>query len=74
MKVAKLVPDKPLKPIDVSDNLGVRFDKYGNCLPYSILGNVEDYLKEAVANGRSIVFYAYFCFMMYNLKFWIRFN
>ena len=55
VKVAKLVPEKPLKPIDISDNLGIRFDKYGNCVPYSILGTVEDYLKEAVSHGQSIV-------------------
>lgn len=55
VKVAKLVPNKPTKPIDLSDNLGIRFDKIGNCVPYSILGTVEDFLCEAVANGKSIV-------------------
>lgn len=55
VKVAKLVPNKPLKPIDTSDNLGIRFDKYGNCVPHSILGTVEDFLKEAVSHGQSIV-------------------
>ncbi|CAF0968273.1 unnamed protein product [Brachionus calyciflorus] len=54
VKVAKLAPERPIKPIDVSDNLGIRFDKYGNCVPYSILGNIEDYLQEAVSNGKSI--------------------
>ncbi len=53
--MAKLVPEKPLKPIDTSDNLGIRFDKYGNCVPHSILGNVEDFLQDAVAHGKSIV-------------------
>lgn len=55
VKVAKLAPERPVKPIDVSDNLGIRFDKYGNCVPYSILGTVEDFLREAVTNGKSIV-------------------
>lgn len=55
--MAKLVPNKQTKPIDYSDNLGIRFDKSGNCVPYSILGTVEDFLGEAVTNGRSIVRY-----------------
>lgn len=55
VKVAKLAPDKQLKPIDTSDSLGIRFDKYGNCIPHSILGTVEDYLREAVNHGQSIV-------------------
>lgn len=56
MKVAKLVPNKPLKQIsEYTDNLGIRFDKTGNCVPHSILGTVEDYLLEAVVNGKSIV-------------------
>lgn len=49
------MPDKPLKPIDVSDNLGILFDKNGNCVPHSILGSVEEYLQETVANGKPIV-------------------
>jgi hypothetical protein len=50
-----LVPNKPIKPIDTSDALGLRYDKYGNCVPHSILGNVEDYLQECLAHGKSIV-------------------
>lgn len=53
--MAKLVPNKSTKPIDTSENLGIRFDKVGNCVPYSILGTVEDFLREAVWNGKSIV-------------------
>jgi len=49
------LPDKPLKPIDVSDNLGILFDKIGNCVPHSILGSVEEYLQETVAKGKPIV-------------------
>lgn len=53
------MPEKPLKPVDTSDNLGIRFDKYGNCVPYSILGGVEDFLQEAVSHGNSIVILEY---------------
>ena len=55
--MAKLAPNKPTKPIDYNDNLGIRFDKYGNCVPHSILGTVEEYLQEAVRNGQPIVRY-----------------
>jgi hypothetical protein len=64
VKVAKLVPDKPLKPIDTSESLGIRFDKNGDCMPHSILGSVEDYLQESLANGKSLV----------NKKFHFNFN
>ena len=50
-----MVPDKPLKPIDVNDNLGLRFDRYGNCMPHSILGNVEDFIQESTINGKIVV-------------------
>ena len=53
--VAKLVPNKPLKPIDINGHTGLQFDKYGDCLPYSILGTVEDYLQEIKAQGKQIV-------------------
>lgn len=53
--MAKLVPDKPLKPIDVNENLGIIFDKNGDCLPHSILGTVDEYLLESVAHGKQIV-------------------
>ncbi len=49
------MPDKPLKPIDTSENLGIRFNKNGDCMPHSILGSVEDYLQESLANGKSLV-------------------
>jgi hypothetical protein len=54
LKVAKLVPNSTTKPIDVSDHLGLGFDKYGSVVPHSILGTVEDYLQECVSNGQSI--------------------
>ncbi len=49
------MPDKPLKPIEINENLGIAFDKNGNCVPHSILGSVEEFLKEAVENGNQIV-------------------
>lgn len=49
------MPDKPLKAIEVSDNLGILFDKSGSCIPHSILGTVEEYLQESVAHGKDIV-------------------
>lgn len=52
--MAKLAPERPTKPIDVAENLGIRFDKNGNCITYSILGSVEEYLQEAIANGKPI--------------------
>lgn len=54
VKVAKLVPDKPLKPIDTSENLGIHFNTGGECVPHSILGTVEEYLKEAAARGEPV--------------------
>ena len=64
------MPDKPIKPIDTSDSLGIRFDKYGNCIPHSILGNVEDFLKESIAHGKSIVSgkLIYSVFFLHQLK------
>lgn len=53
-KIAKLVPNKPLKPIDTSDSKGIKFDKIGDVLPHSILGSVEEYLREARLRGNKI--------------------
>ena len=55
VKVAKLVPDKPLKQVEIGENLGILFDKNGNCVPHSILGTVEEYLQESVTRGKEIV-------------------
>lgn len=54
IQVAKLAPERPVKPVDTSENLGIRFDRDGNCIPYSILGTVEEYLQESVTNGKPI--------------------
>ena len=53
--MAKLVSDKPVKLVDLGENLGIHFDNSGNCIPHSILGPVEDYLQDAIVNGNSIV-------------------
>ena len=68
VKVAKLVQDKQPKPIDVTDNLGLLYDKYGNCVPHSILGTVEDFLQESIANGRSIVKNCFFIFSSFSCQ------
>ncbi|XP_021346742.1 MYCBP-associated protein-like isoform X3 [Mizuhopecten yessoensis] len=44
-------PDAPLKPTDVSGFAGPRYDEYGNVIPHSILGNYDDFHKEAVDRG-----------------------
>ncbi|XP_033725528.1 MYCBP-associated protein-like isoform X2 [Pecten maximus] len=44
-------PDAPLKPMDVSGFAGPRYDDVGNVIPHSILGNYDDFHKEAVTRG-----------------------
>lgn len=52
--MAKLVVDKPLKPVELNDHLGIHFDSNGNCLPHSILGTLDEYLDQAAAYGKTI--------------------
>ncbi len=54
VKVAKLVPDKPLKPVECSDHLGIHFDANGRCIAHSILGSVDEYFQEATARGEEL--------------------
>jgi hypothetical protein len=46
VNVAKLAPNKPLKPIDMVNNAGIKTNKNGDFIPYSILGNFDDYFQE----------------------------
>jgi len=52
--VARLVPDKPLKPLEYSEHLGIHFDASGRCLAHSILGSVDEYLQEAAVRGETV--------------------
>jgi hypothetical protein len=53
-KIAKLAPNRALKPIDTNNSKGIKFDKIGDVLPHSILGSVEEYLREARFRGNKI--------------------
>ena len=44
-------PDSQLKPIDYTSATGARFDNYGNIIPHSILGSVEEFKKQALKHG-----------------------
>lgn len=44
-------PDAVVKPIDYSGFAGPRYDEDGNVIPHSILGNYEDFHREAVKQG-----------------------
>ena len=44
-------PDSQLKPIDYTSATGARFDVYGNIIPHSILGSVEEFKKQALEHG-----------------------
>ncbi len=52
--MARLVPDKPLKPVEYSEHLGIHFDASGRCLAHSILGSVDEYLQEAAVRGEAV--------------------
>ena len=41
----------------MNGHTGLQFDKYGDCVPYSILGPVEGYLQEVKIQGKQIVIY-----------------
>ncbi|KAK3576672.1 hypothetical protein CHS0354_004957 [Potamilus streckersoni] len=44
-------PDAPIKPMDYSGFSGPRYNADGSVIPHSILGNYEDFRKEAVHRG-----------------------
>lgn len=44
-------PDAEVKPMDFSGFAGPRYDAAGNVIPHSILGNYEDFQREAVSRG-----------------------